>query len=205
MQWSKAVRGNPWPKDMLIRITHDPHHLTLLLYIRHAWSIAGDVELPELDPVPDAGHSSLPVSAGPAEWERRWKEAWSQAWKWFEVEDPSRHPTSAAEMRELTDPALGLNPVVPPFWTQQYEWEGLDRVAYQAWDQGLVPKFPNDAERQSLPALIAAWESGLDSIIVLPYRGYFAQRITRRHLVVSAEVRSSPEQYSRALSEGISA
>ncbi|MGN7200414.1 hypothetical protein [Arthrobacter sp. SAFR-044] len=63
-------------------------------------------------------------------------------------------------------------------------------------------KTPND---RSFPALIPAWESGIDSIIVLPYRGYFARRITRRHVVVSAEVRSTPEQYSRALTESISA
>lgn len=205
MQWSKPRPGNPWPQDMLIRVTDDPHNLTLLLFIRHAWSIAGDVELPELAPVPDTGDSSLPASPGRAEWERRWKESWNQAWRWFEIEDPSRHPTSSAEFRELTDPGLGLNPVIPPFWTQQYEWEGLDSAAFQAWDQGLVPKFPQDAERQVLPALIPAWESGIDSIIVLPYRGYFARRITRRHVVVSAEVRSRPEQYSRALRESISA
>jgi len=29
-----------------------------------------------------------------------------------------------------------LNPLIPPFWTQQYEWEGLDREAYQEDNAG---------------------------------------------------------------------
>ncbi|WP_458112719.1 hypothetical protein M1D88_00700 [Arthrobacter sp. R1-13] len=84
---------------------------------------------------------------------------------------------------------------------QRYGWEGLDSDAYQAWDRSLVPKFPHGGERQSLQELIPAWESGLDTIIVLPYKGYFAQRLTRRLLVVSADVRNHREDYSRALRE----
>lgn len=64
-----------------------------------------------------------------------------------------------------------------------------------------MPKFPQDAEPHSLQELIPAWKSGIDTIIVLPYKGYFAQRLTRRHLVVSAETRNHPEQYSRAFRE----
>jgi hypothetical protein len=54
-------------------------------------------------------------------------------------------------------------------------------------------------EPQSLPALVAAWKGGLDTVIVLPYSGYFARRITSRHLAVSAATRNDPVSYSRAL------
>ncbi|WP_434619689.1 hypothetical protein [Arthrobacter sp. A5] len=47
--------------------------------------------------------------------------------------------------------------------------------------------------------LIPAWESGLDTIIVIPYDGYFAQRVTRRRLAVSRSTRIDPDSYSRAL------
>ena len=57
-------------------------------------------------------------------------------------------------------------------------------------------------EPQSLPALIAAWEGGLDTVIVLPYAGYFARRVTQRHLAVSAATRNDPDSYSRALGTG---
>ena len=54
-------------------------------------------------------------------------------------------------------------------------------------------------ERLSLPALIEAWRSGLDTIITLPYRGFYARRITGRHLVVSTRTRLDPDMYSLAL------
>jgi hypothetical protein len=97
----------------------------------------------------------MPLSADAATWGSRWKAAWEHAWSWYEIEDPTHHPTSA-EMREAEDAPGQLHPFIPPFWTQQYEWEGLDRGAFQVWDQDLVPKFPNDAERQSLGELVPA-------------------------------------------------
>lgn len=200
MQWGKPRPENPWPQDMAIRVNDLPHNLTLLLFVRRAWSIAPDMDIPHLSPEPDCGQSSLPKSADVATWDRRWRTAWHQAWSWYEIEDPTHHPTPA-EMREFSDSSQGLNPFIPPFWTQQYDSEGLDQGAYQAWEQRLMPKFPQDAEPRSLQELIPAWKSGIDTIIVLPYKGYYARRLTRRHLVVSAETRNNPEQYSRALRE----
>jgi hypothetical protein len=52
---------------------------------------------------------------------------------------------------------------------------------------------------QSLTALIAAWKNGLDTVAVLPYAGFFARRITNRHLAVSAETRKDPASYAQAL------
>jgi hypothetical protein len=200
MQWCKLIPGNSWPHDMVIRVNDDPHHLTLLLFVREAWTIARDADIPPLDLAPDCGNSRMPLSADAATWGSRWKAAWEHAWSWYEIEDPTHHPTSA-EMREAEDAPGQLHPFIPPFWTQQYEWEGLDRGAFQVWDQDLVPKFPNDAERQSLGELVPAWKSGIDTIIVLPYHGYFAKRLSNRHLVVSATARNNPEHYSRALRE----
>lgn len=183
---------------MVITVKDDPHHLTLLLFVRQAWALAGDVDIPPLDPVPDCGSSRMPASADAETWDKRWKTAWEQAWAWYEIEDPAHHPTPS-ETREAEDPDHGLSPFIAPSWMQRYGWEGLDSDAYQAWDRSLVPKFPHGGERQSLQELIPAWESGLDTIIVLPYKGYFAQRLTRRLLVVSADVRNNREDYSRAL------
>ena len=74
----------------------------------------------------------------------------AQAWDWYQIEDPTHHPTPA-EMRQSGD--------------------------------------------------ASAWESGIDTVIVLPYEGYFVQRLSRRHLIVSAATRNSTEYYSRALRE----
>lgn len=56
-------------------------------------------------------------------------------------------------------------------------------------------------EHQSLPALIAAWEQGLTTIVQLPYAGPYAKRINRRHLVVSRHTRMNPQLYSGALGQ----
>jgi hypothetical protein len=49
-----------------------------------------------------------------------------------------------------------------------------------------------------------AWRDGLTTIIVLPCRGYFGQRLNASHPVVSAETRNNPELYGRALQEALS-
>ncbi|WP_284981619.1 hypothetical protein [Arthrobacter sp. efr-133-TYG-118] len=56
-----------------------------------------------------------------------------------------------------------------------------------------MPQFPDDAERRSLQNLIPAWKGGIDTVIVLPYRGYFAHRRSYKHLVVSADTRNNED------------
>ncbi len=185
---------------MVIRIEDHPLALNMLLFIRHAWSIAADADIPELRPSPDPGSSTLPDSASVTQWEDRWRIAWRRAWDWYEVRDPSPSELPTPEMiRDVSRPGQDLHPLIPPLWSAEYGWEGLDLAAFNSWDQHLGARIPTDAERWSLLDLIPAWESGLDTVIVLPYAGYFARRISRRHLAVSAATRDEPESYGRAL------
>ena len=205
--WGR-VPENPWPHGMAIRVDDTPHHLTLLLFIRHAWEIAADADVPRLEPLPDAGTSRLPDSATPEQWEARWRRAWSRAWDWYSVEepDPTIHATPA-RLRSVWQPGHELDPLIPPFWQADHGWAGIDAAAYNAWAMASGPQADAHAHRsaaehpepQSLPALVAAWKNGLDTVIVLPYQGYFARRITAPHLAVSAATRNEPAAYSRAL------
>lgn len=199
---------NPWPNDMAIRVEDTPHHLTILLFIRHAWGIAADVDVPRLDPLPEVGLSRIPETAAPAGWDARWRRAWKRAWDWYSVEepDPTIHPTPEY-IRAASQPGHALDPLIPPFWQADHGWEGIDVHAYNAWEMASSPRAyarprrnaAASPEPQSLAALIAAWESGLDTVVVLPYEGYFARRLTVRHLAVSAATRNEPVAYSRAL------
>lgn len=193
---------------MVIRVDETPHHLAILLFIRHAWGVAADIDVPRLDPLPDGGASRLPDSAGKSEWEARWRRAWGRAWGWYAVEQPGPQALPTPEqIRQASRPGQGLNPVIPPFWQADYGWAGIDPDAYNDWEQRCSPhayapprrSAGESPEPRSLPALTAAWESGLDTVIVLPYAGFFASRITSRHLAVSAAARNDPESYSRAL------
>jgi hypothetical protein len=92
-----------------------------------------------------------------------------------------------------------VHPAGPPFWIAQYGLDGMDHTAYDRWSLSLMPKFPNLAERESLGDLVPAWEGGLQTVVVLPYAGYFAQRTSPGTLIVSAETRNNPQDYGRAL------
>lgn len=204
--------GPGWPQGMAIRVDETPHHLTILLFVRHAWGIAADADVPRLDPQPDVGRSRIPDTAPPPEWDARWRQAWERAWDWYSVAepDPTIHPTPE-RIRSVSRPGHGLDPLIPPFWQADYGWDGIDAGACTAWEMACSPeaygrgrkKAADAPEPRSLPALIAAWEHGLDSIIVLPYQGYYARRVTARHLAVSAATRNEPAAYSRALREAV--
>ena len=208
MRFNGPAPDNPWPQDMAIRVDETPHHLSILLFIRHAWEVAADADVPRLSPLPDVGFSRIPDTAPPSEWDARWRRAWERAWNWDSVAepDPTMHPTPE-RIRAVARSFQELDPLIPPFWQADYGWEGIDAGACTAWEMACSPEayFPRrrkaaDApEPQSLPALIAARESGLDTVVVLPYQGFFARRITARHLAVSAATRNEPAAYSRAL------
>jgi hypothetical protein len=200
MQWNTPMPENPWPQDMLISVDDHPLAINQLLFVRHAWSIAENIELPPLSPAPGRGISKVPPSASIDEWSDRWRIAWDRAWDWYKIQDPDRtkHPTPEL-MREVLRPGQDLDPLIPPLWTTEYDWEGLDGDAFSNWQRDLSQIPPSDVERRVLPDLIPAWGSGMDTVIVVPFAGYFAKRITRRHLAVSASTRNSPTTYSRAL------
>jgi Txe/YoeB family toxin of Txe-Axe toxin-antitoxin module len=48
--------------------------------------------------------------------------------------------------------------------------------------------------------LVPVWQSGLRTIIELPFAGYYARRVDREHMLVSRTTRNDPELYSLALS-----
>jgi hypothetical protein len=200
MQWNTARPGDPWPQDMLISVDDHPLALNLLLFVRHAWPIARNIKVPALSPVPNPGASKVPSTASIDEWSDRWRIAWERAWDWYKIQEPdsSKHPTPEL-MREVLRPGQELHPLIPPLWTTEYDWDGLDGDAFSKWQQELSQIPPSDVERRVLPDLIPAWESGMDTVIVVPYAGYFAKRITRRHLAVSAATRNNTTTYSQAL------
>ena len=165
MQWNTPRPGNPWPHDMVIAVDDHPLSLNLLLFVRHAWSIAPDVGIPALTPAPNPGASELPVSGSSEEWADRWRIAWDRAWDWYKIQEPDRmkHPTPEL-MRQVLRPGQELHPLIPPLWTTEYDWDGLDSDAFNNWRNDLSPIPPSDAEPRNLSDLIPAWESGLDTV-----------------------------------------
>jgi hypothetical protein len=197
--------NNPWPHDMSVTVDHLPSSLALLLFVRSAWGLAGYPDIPPVVPAPDTGGSKLPDAASPDEWEERWRRAWDRAIAWYEVEDRKhQHPTSEL-LRSQSQPGQELHPAVAPSWSDEYGFEGLDKQAFILWFNSVrqrhVQPVEPSPERTSLPALIEAWKTGLDTVISMPYDGHYAQRITRRYIIVSETTHEDPAHFSTALRE----
>jgi hypothetical protein len=184
MQSDREMPGNPWPHEMVIHIDNSPRNFTALLFIRHAWGIAGDLDIPRATPLPDPGDSLLPETASAELWEERWRSEWELAWEWFSI-DPDRRPGT------------------PAYWMTEYGPQGIDGEALRRWEASVQPThggvpLEQTPERLSLPALVDAWRTGLDRLVTLPLDGYFARRIGR-YLILSDETRDDPASFTRAL------
>lgn len=179
-----------------------PNNVNELLFIRKAWGLSPDVDIPPLAPEPNPGKSSLPSTGSIELWSARWEAQWSRAMEWYSISDSTQHADSAI-LREQSRPGQPLHPAVPPFWGTEFGDDGIDGDAFWSWQREIIPRmdipFEEHPERVSLPALINAWNSGLTSIVAIPYAGYFALRISPTHLVVSIETRAHAATYSQAL------
>ena len=191
--YSAARRSTAWPPQMVLSID-TPHHITQLLYLRTAWGLRTAIEPPKLDPLLEPGKSAAPQSASREEWARRWDAQWALAWDWYGIE---QHRAGLAGLtpdglRELVGDGSTLNPTIPPMWSFRYGDHGFDHEAYSAWKRTFtrIPhgRLEDQPARRSVQAVTAAWHTGLETVIVLPYADYYAERITARHLVVSDAV-----------------
>jgi hypothetical protein len=201
MRASEPIPGEPWPGDMLITIT-DSTSLTFLLFVRSAWRISSP-GVPEVETEPDVGASARPQSIDPLVAELQWRIEWDRAWEEFAPRSRGVHAPDAATQRlldTLSDEELWEATSTSPsdFWD-----EGIDRDALGGWDRALRDNhslpLAEHPERVALPEVIAAWRTGMTTIIELPFAGYYADRIDSERLVVSMRTRRDPALYPRAL------
>lgn len=205
MQSNLPMPGDPWPHDMLIRVSDDDPFLTGLLLMRAAWRLTID-GVPPLDDAVNVNVSGRPEGQRSADLEREWMTDWNLAWQRY-ADDPERNPMAdAATAAELSESAEKLTEILAVrFWGESAIWrEGIDAASLWYWRASVEGSdrqlgWNETPEHQSLPALIQAWEGGLTTIVQLPYAGPFAERINRGHLVVSRHTRMDRELYSEAL------
>lgn len=142
---------NPWPRGMVIGVNDHPFELNLLLYIRHAWQLAANADIPALLPPPSPGTSVAPDSAPRTEWESRWQTAWDRSWQWYQNDYNSLQPKDSTPqdllrwhdtLRQVRHPGQPLNPIAPPLWTSEYGWDGIDIEAFNTWDSTLAARPP---------------------------------------------------------------
>lgn len=199
MRSSEPIPGNPWPHDMVLSVEPIWEPLIFLLFVRTAWKLEIDA-VPALEVEPDIGASGRPMGLNVEDAIARWLFEWKRAWTHFAAHHQPIAPPDADTQHlldTLSDDELWD---ATSTWPSKFWDEGIDREACGRWRRILQPPFEDSPEHKVVSALIPAWESGLTTIIQLPYLGYFAERINREHLVVSAATRRDPKLFSRALS-----
>lgn len=184
------------PRDMQISIENHAQPLKMLLFIRYAWSLLEELDLPALSPVPDTGSSALPDTESKQIWADRWAKEWRRTWEWYDSRKGQKRPMSPEEMISISRPGQPLHPVVPPFWITEYGTAGIDQDAFMRWDRLTTVMAPNPYPKL---ALADAWKSGVKRITILPYSGYFAERRNSSHLVVSEDTMKDPTLFLSAL------
>ena len=190
--------SSPWPHDMQLNVEECWSPLIFLLFVRSAWRLEIDA-VPRLDSEPDPGTSQRPDDLDENAAVQRWLAEWRRAWTHFETADPAIGTPDVATQRlldTLTDHELWA---ATSTWPSDFWNSGIDRDAYDMWRTTMPAPLGDLPENRVIPALVDAWKGGLTTIIQLPYRGFFAQRINREHLVVSRTTRNDPEMLARAL------
>lgn len=176
-----------WQPEMRIVVEQRDRNLLELLFVRSTWELLPDE--PVLDPTPDPGTSTRPDEPDKATWETWWREAWTLTWN-TRLTTPSGAPPLAAGLQ-------------PTSWIAQFGDNGIDTDALARWVDLFTPdlraRLDTQPERRNIAALTSAWESGLDTIVVLPYKAPYAERLSTRHLAISTTVRNQPELYNNAL------
>ena len=179
MRFLGRMADNPWPQDMVIRVEDTPQHLTILLFIRHAWGIAADADVPgstrcrtsapHACRTPREKASGRPAGTAPGagvgagtRWSSRNRRG-------------CRRPSRSARRHGR---GRAWNPVIPPFWQADYGWAGIDPAAYNDWETLQPPRLRATSQecggftwRRSLQALTAAWRAGWILSLCFPTRG----------------------------------
>jgi len=198
-----ALHHGGWPADMTLSVDDHAQPIRMLLFIRQAWGLAGDVVLPPLSPIPETGSSAMPDEADRNLWEHRWNQAWLKAWA-HKAQGAHRVPGLAA-------PAVATGSVAgSDVWTAQYGDEGIDLLAFEQLEQMFDPLLgvnlaPVLRSTEVQPVLVAAWERGLTNLTVLPWAGQCMHRLGDSHLVTSIETAASWSLLRQALAEWIRA
>lgn len=183
------------PHGMYFSVDSHAQPLKMLLFVRCAWTLAQELDIPDLYPAPDVGSSALPDDETKEIWEQRWVREWERAWEWYDTREAQTAPISREEMGRLSRSGQPLNPAVPPFWVTEYGMAGLDWAAFCRWDE-----LTTTTDSSFIPKLKASEirSAGIRNITVLPYSGYFAERRNVTHLVVSGETIKDTDLFRRA-------
>lgn len=175
--------------------------LAMLLFVRQAWGLAGDLDLPPLDPMPDPGASAPPPGAEASVWNERWDRLWLEAWE-VEASGEFVVPGRPAQRHPGRGPEMEDGQPAPGCWANAYGEDGIDMQRFQAWDRELDRlrgAFLGTSFRE--PRFMQAVAGGLSEFILLPCAGYYLHRLGAHQVVLSWQTMADPGLRRRAIDE----
>jgi len=193
---------------MVISIEDRPHAADEMLWVREAYGleVEGDVP-PRLTDTPAPAGRELTAAE-----RSRWAAVWPVLWR--DVIEHAGRPTDHAAMERLMDRDLPadergslLSQVMGPSWRDEFGDTVFDEPSYRQWQdhsfeaaRSIRPRpLDEQPERRDLDALAPAWRRGLERIVVLACRGPYVRTLGSRALLVTTEVREESQAYRAAL------
>ncbi|ATG52556.1 hypothetical protein CFK38_14275 [Brachybacterium vulturis] len=169
-------------------IAVDPRSRLLhLLYDHSALRLENTRGLPPLISEPPIIAASEPVHPSGKSWQDEWEQSWDATRQWYRTRTRDTPPESPPRHRIRDDAGR----------------EVLDDDERSRWFDEVAPVDLTAArtspEHVCLDALVPAWRTGLETILVLPYRGEHAERLSLGTLLVSPATRRSPSAFRKAL------
>ncbi len=177
--------------------------LDMLLFVRSAWGLAQDLDLPPLDPAPDTGASALPAGTPRSVWEARWRQLWLDAWV-ANASGGFTVPGLGMELLRGAKAELEDGTPVPGSWSVAFGECGIDVPAFQAWDRQLDQMRGVILSEMREPRFMQAIGKGLSEFIVLPLAGYYVHRLGENRMVLSWQTLHDLSLLRRAIDQWLS-
>lgn len=197
------VDGDPWPHDMILSIDDRPQALLELLWVREAWGLEPEGDLP--GPLADAP-GTVGTSPDAAAWEEAWPGLWNSALAHAaQPHDPILMDRLQASPDRSGERADLLALLTGPTWRDRFGDTALE-VGFTEWSQrDFEKRWPprhnaaESPERLALDDLVPAWNAGLERVLTIPCVGEHTRVVSASSLLVTESTRWNPALYSSAL------
>ncbi len=193
---------------MVISIEDRPHAADEMLWVREAYGLDVEGDVPPL-----LTDTPAPAARALTEVERsRWTTVWPLLW--IRIIEHAGRPTDHGAMERLMDRDLPteqretlLSQVMGPSWRDEVGDAVFEDPSYRGWQErsfeagrSAAPRpLDEQPERRDLEALVPAWRRGLERIVVLACRGPYVWVLGSSALLVTTEIREDSRAYRAAL------
>jgi hypothetical protein len=211
MRSSRPIPGNPWPHDMVIRITDDGESLTELLWLRAVLRLepTGPDVPPQVEGLPEHALPSEPSRSDEREREQAWTELWDATLRHLaDPADPGAFDALLSTGNGSEERLELLLALRGPSSRDRFG-DALFDAEYGRWRDTLAQdpilshrrRLEDDPERRCLDPLIGAWRRGLTTVITIPCTGTHTRTVGQHGLLVTRETRKDPARYAHALNQ----